>query len=93
VRKIICLISASSAFSERYFAAPSTWSVASVGKREQHAAIEDAHAAKGKLAQQIGGEFNINPNPRELTTAELVGYLASHRATGRDEQPGSKPPH
>ena len=64
-----------------------------VGKREQHAAIEDAHAAKGKLAQQIGGEFNINPNPRELTTAELVGYLASHRATGRNEQPGSKPPH
>ena len=37
--------------------------------------------------------MNINPNPRELTTAVLVGYLASHRATGRDEQPGSKPPH
>ena len=41
----------------------------------------------GRPAQQIGGELNSNRDVRDMSTAELLAFLASHPGPGRDEPP------
>jgi hypothetical protein len=39
----------------------------------------------GKPTQQISGEFNVNREAREMSTSELVTFLAQHGVVAGDE--------
>ena len=47
----------------------------------------------GRPAQQISGEFNLNRDVRDYSTAELLAFLASHPGSGQDEPTESESLH